>query len=113
MEHPKNKLYLCLGDNGHLSLETRYEVDSWLKSVEEGDSALTQTVVGSIDLNNPNPYFFVVFMMGKATTIYDVVDAADEEAARVKIASKKRYAGKLLEFKRVQNLSELTSQYKN
>ncbi len=109
----KNRLYLCLSDNGSLSLQTRYEIDSWLTGVEEGHGSVNQTVVGSIDMDETLPYFFVVFKMGKAVTVYDVVPAADEESARIEIASKKRYAGKLLEFKRVSDISPLIAQFKN
>lgn len=106
MEQSKDKLYLCLDDSHNLSLETRFEVDSWIKEVEEGDGSLTQTVIGSLDPSNPIPYFFVIFKNGSVVT-YDLVNAADEESAKIKVASKKRNAGKRLEFRRLQNLTSL------
>lgn len=112
MEQTKEKLYLCLDDNHQLSLETRFEVDSWIKGAEEGDGSLNQTVIGSLDPENPIPYWFIIFKNGMTIT-YDLVNAADEASAKIKVNSKKRNAGKRIEFKRLQNLTNLIGAYSN
>ena len=111
MEQTKaDKLYLCLADDNGLSLQTRFEVDSWIKDVEEADGSLNQTVIGSLDPQSKIPYFFITFKNGSVTT-YDLVSAADEESAKIKVTTKKRNANKRIEFKRIQNLTSLIKDY--
>jgi DNA polymerase elongation subunit (family B) len=111
MDKP-NKIYLVLGDSHQLYLETRYEVDSWLKEVEEGHGSINQTVIGSVDLDVKEPYFFFIFKLNKQTTVYDVISAKTQLDAMTKLALKKRYAGKTIEFKRIQNIENIIRDYK-
>lgn len=107
-------LYLCLGANNHLFLQTRVEVDEWIKSAEEAFGSMDHTVVGPIDIEEAKqiPYFFIVFMNGQKTTTYDLVQAADVESAKNKVTTKKRNAGKRIEFKRVFNIADVIREYK-
>jgi hypothetical protein len=106
----KNKLYVCLSDNGKLSLESREEVDAVIKNAEENDGSLPFTVVGNIALPYITPSFLITYRM-KGSTYYEVVEANTKEEAWEKL-------GKLLarrknksfpnDFK-VENTRELTS----
>lgn len=109
MEQNKEKLYLCLGDDNSLSLQTRFEVDSWIKDAEEANGSLNQTVIGSLDPSK-SPYFFITFKNGSVLT-YDLILAADEESAKIKVTTKKRNANKRIEFKRIQNITGLIKDY--
>ena len=104
------KLYLCLDDDSKLSLEERFEVDSAIKNVEEGDGSLPYTVIGSVIVPANIPYFFIIFKNG-SSIVYDLVQAADEDSAKTKVLTKKRNAGKRIEFKRVSNIAELIREY--
>jgi hypothetical protein len=107
----KLKLYLCLSDDGKLSLQTRFEVDEWIKNIEEAMGAFSQTIIGPVELPNEIPYFFIVFMNGQKTTTYDLVQAADMESAKIKVTTKKRNAGKRIDFKRVFNIADIIKEY--
>lgn len=111
MEHPKDKLYLCLSDDYQLSLQTRFEVDSWIKNAEEADGSLNQTVIGSLDPSSEHKYYFLTFKKGGNIISHDLISAGDEASAKIKVLAKKANANKRIEFKRVQDLSELIKQY--
>lgn len=106
----KEKLYVCLGDDNQVSIQSRFDVDMWLKHVEEGDGSLSQTVIGSLDQFSSHPHFFITFKNGSVLT-YDIVTAPDEASAKIKVLTKKRNANKKIEFKRIQNLTSIIKSY--
>lgn len=108
----QTKLYLCLSEGNKLFLQTRSEIDKWIKEAEEAFGSLDQTVIGSVEVPSEIPYFFIVFMNGQKTTVYDLVQAADIESAKNKVLTKKRNAGKRIEFKRVLNIADVIREYK-
>jgi len=110
MDKESVKVCLCLDDDGKLSLEERFEVDQTIKNMEEGDGSLPYTVIGSVTIPAEIPYFFIIFKNG-SSIVYDLVQAADEASAKTKVLTKKRNAGKRIDFKRVSNIAGLISQY--
>jgi hypothetical protein len=110
MEVKTEKLYVCQADDTSLSLQTRIDVDSWIKNAEEANGSLSYTVVGSILSGSDKPYFLLTYKNGSIIG-YDVVNADNEEDAKTLFLAKKRNAGKKIEFKRIQDLSNLIKQY--
>lgn len=107
----KTKLYVCLGDNGDLSLNDVFEVNSVIGSAEEFEGNMPYAVVGSIEVPTEETPFLIIAKHGRSSTIYDVVVAQTEEAAKTTFLGKKRNVGRDITVKVVRDLSNLVKQY--
>jgi hypothetical protein len=109
-----DKLYVCLGDNGELSLQSRYEVDSMISNAEVFDGSMSFTVVGN--LPQPvvqTPFLIIGSMLNNAqpSVVYGVVEAEDEEAAKTAFLSNKRNKTRRVKVQSVRNLTKLLKEY--
>jgi len=114
MELRAEKLYVCqFGTELHLM--NRMEVDNAIRDAEENYEDMNFTTLGSLNTSETSvglkPYLLTYKLDN--SIIYDVITAEDEEKAKEKMLSKKRFQKQRakIEIKNVKNLSELVKQY--
>lgn len=105
------KLYVCQSIDNKLCLQTRADVDSWIKNAEEAHGSLEYTVVGSfIPAPNRTPYL-ITFKHGSIIGYEVVIAVGGNQGAKEHFLGLKRNIGKRIEIKRIQDLSSLIKEY--
>jgi hypothetical protein len=106
-----DKLYVCLNtETFQIDLLTRTEVDGVIKDAEEFDGALPFTVVGNFVTPALDTPFLIVAAFSNSL-IYDVIEAKDAESAAETFLKKKRFIGKQVKIRKVQDLTVNINEY--
>lgn len=109
----QDKLYVCQGEYGGLSLQDRFDVDSMIASAEQYNGNLPYTVLGSIMTPVARTAYLLTGTIkgNRNTVVYDVVDATNEEEAKSLFLAKKRNVNRNVTIQNVRDLSNLIKQY--
>jgi precorrin-6B methylase 2 len=104
------KIYVCLYENGGLSLETRFDVDAVITNAEEFQGNMPFTVLGSVKVPVILTAYLIIAKVG-TTIVYNVIEAKNEEAALSIFKSLKRNINRTVSIKRVEDLTHLIKEY--
>lgn len=114
-KYMNDKVYVVMSDEHKLSLQTRTEVDAWIKDAEEAEGSLAYTVLGSINIGGntiPSELKFYLFTIKQENSIiYDIVEGTNEETAKAFCLKRPRYKRKHIEIKRTQELTDLINKF--
>lgn len=101
-----------MSSDNELLLQTRFEVESAIKSVEEdSEKKLAFTVVGSILAPLEKPAYLVVTKIDNKTIGYGVVTANTPEEASELTLTNKFFSKRNVEIKSIKNITHLIKNY--